>query len=182
MAALSWPLAHNTIRRQVKNNAYGNVRNGGTRPHQGWDLYAPLFTPCYAVADGKIEWSSVRGKLGNLVLLKFDYGQRTYWAAYAHLGVVFVQKDQIVSKNDQIGLTGDTGNANAMRGEDLHLHFEIRTTPSPGAGLAGRVDPAMLYGYAPIGSTIIQARQERRSTSGVGGLLVPGANVLEGEQ
>ncbi|MCM5677926.1 M23 family metallopeptidase [Schlegelella sp. S2-27] len=180
MAALSWPLAHNTIRRQVKNNAFGNVRNGGTRPHQGWDLYAPLFTPCYAIADGKIEWARPRGDLGNLVLLRFEHGRQIYWAAYAHLGVIFPAEGALIARNEPIALTGTTGNAASMSGDDLHLHFEIRTMPFPGNGLGGRVDPALLYGYAPIGSTIVQTRGESRTASGVKGLLVPGVNVLEG--
>jgi len=182
MAALSWPLAHNTIRQQVRNNAFGKVRNGGTRPHQGWDLYAPMFTPCYAIADGKVEWARPMGALGNLVLLRFQYGRRTYWAAYAHLGVIFAQEQALVAKNEVIALTGTSGNAASMQGDDLHLHFEIRLTPFPGTGLGGRIDPAVLYGYAPIGTPMIQRRGESRAASGTKGLLVPGVNVLEGSQ
>lgn len=179
MAALSWPLAHNTIRKQVKNNTFGYVRNGGQRPHQGWDLYAPLFTPCYAVAEGIIECARPDGMFGMLVLLKFLHGQQTYWAAYAHLSVAFVQEKQAVTRDMQLGLTGTTGNASGTSGDDLHLHFEIRTTPFPGKGLTGRMDPAQLFGFTPLDTTIIQARGEKRSTSGLNGLLVKGANVLE---
>ena len=179
MAALSWPLAHNTIRKQVRNNAFGYVRNGGQRPHQGWDLYAPLFTPCYAVADGTIEWAGPNGAFGNLALLKFEHDQQTYWAAYAHLSVLFVRKDERVARDMQIGFTGNSGNAGSQSGDDLHLHFEIRTTPYPGNGLGGRVDPQVLYGFTPLGATIIQARKEKPSRSGVQGLLVEGANVLQ---
>ena len=182
MAALSWPLAHNTIRRQVKNNAFGNVRNGGTRPHQGWDLYASPFTPCYAIADGRIDWAEPWGDLGIMVLLRFSLRQQTYWAAYCHLNTTFLKRNDAVRRSDPIGMTGTTGNATSMQGEDLHLHFEIRTMPFPGRGLTGRIDPATLYGYAPLGMTVMQPRSEPLSASGAKGLLVPGVNVLEGSK
>jgi hypothetical protein len=40
-------------------------------------------------------------------------------------------------------------NARTLSGEDLHLHFEIRTKPSPRRGLDGRISPMKIYGQPP---------------------------------
>ena len=52
---------------------------------------------------------------------------------------------QEVKAFDTIALTGATGTGSASA---PHLHFEIRTiaAPSPGLGLAGRVDPGTILG------------------------------------
>jgi murein DD-endopeptidase MepM/ murein hydrolase activator NlpD len=68
---------------------------------------------------------------------------------------VFVSTGAAVSINDQIGTTGKSGNASALSSvEDEHLHLEIRTSPSPGFGLAGRLDPFKLYGICPLNAPI----------------------------
>jgi murein DD-endopeptidase MepM/ murein hydrolase activator NlpD len=50
----------------------------------------------------------------------------------------------------QIGLTGNTGNAVSMRGADQHLHFELRTMALPPRGLAGRFSPMAIFGECPL--------------------------------
>ncbi len=45
---------------------FGPVRNNQTRNHQGWDLFAPVGTRCYAIAAGHVEWIRNIG----------DYGQQ----------------------------------------------------------------------------------------------------------
>lgn len=65
------------------------------------------------------------------------------FAFYAHLDRIDVKIGQLVKAGTQIGLTGDTGNANGMTTEKKggHLHFEIRTIQNPGLGLGGRINP-----------------------------------------
>ena len=63
---------------------------------------------------------------------------------YAHISKSFVKQNDIVTKGQVLGLTGTTGNANGMTGEDQHLHFEYRVGPelvNLGKGLVGRGDP-----------------------------------------
>lgn len=91
MSALAWPLQRNTIRRQLPNNTFGAVRNGGTRNHAGWDLYALPLTTCYAVADGVITTPPFSRTYGNMLLLAFQHGDRTLYAAYCHLSFAFVR-------------------------------------------------------------------------------------------
>lgn len=182
MALLSWPLVRNQIRRDVKNNAFGMVRNGGKRAHQGWDLVATPMTPCYAIADGKIVFADTQGSFGKVIVLEFEHRGHTLYAAYCHLGIMIVGRHVAIRRGDQIGYTGNTGNAKSMRGEDQHLHFEIRTTQQLGKGLAGRIDPATLYGRAPIGWTFFEGHGQKISTAGITGLKAAGINLREHNQ
>ena len=178
MTQLAWPLQRNMIRRQIPNNAFGKVRNNNTKDHQGWDLYAVPMTPCYAVADGRV-WDIQRGgDYGTTMILSFEYGERTLYAAYCHLSVCIVAKGDEVVQSQEIAMTGTSGNASNMSGADWHLHFEIRTAGRPGAGMAGRLDPAQFYGRAPISTPIIQGHGAKPLTAGIQGIKVPGFNVL----
>ena len=182
MALLVWPLERNEIRRGIANNAFGYVRNGGTRPHQGWDLYAPLGTMCYAVADGKIADVGYHPDFGNFVLLKFHHRGQTLYAAYCHLSVPAVFAGDGVKAGDRIGLTGDSGNAKNPNGDEQHLHFEIRTQLAVGRGLGVRIDPAQLYGRAPLGWTFFEGHGQKLNASGATGLKVRGVNVRVREE
>jgi len=37
-----------------------------------------------------------------------------------------------------------------MPQDDRHLHFELRTEPTPGLGLGGRISPFEVYGQPPL--------------------------------
>lgn len=180
MTQLAWPLQRNIIRRQVRNNTFGKVRTNNTQDHQGWDLYALPMTPCYAIADGKIVEvrDSGRAGYGRHIVLEFKHGERKLYAAYCHLSVVLVQKGETVARSQAIACTGNTGNASTMTGEDQHLHFEIRTSALPPGGMAGRVDPASLYGRAPVDMMFIQGHGAKPPAESAAGLRVPGVNVL----
>jgi murein DD-endopeptidase MepM/ murein hydrolase activator NlpD len=153
-AGIGWPLKHNVIRRNSSNNTFGMVRNGGKRPHQGWDFEAAAGTPCFAISSGKIELVYQSVDYGNVVVLGFPFKGTTHFAAYAHLSAVAVAADQTLAKGDKIGLTGNTGNAKGMTGRDQHLHFEIRTVPRPGTGLGGRMSPIKIFGAIPLTAPI----------------------------
>ncbi|AKJ30507.1 M23 family metallopeptidase [Caldimonas brevitalea] len=172
MAALVWPLERNEIRRHKQNNTFGMVRDGGTRAHQGWDLYALPGTPCHAISDGTIHFAGISGSLGKVILLRFSYQGQTFYAAYCHLSSTLVLEGNDVARGEVIGLTGNTGNAQSMQGQDQHSHFEIRTIPSPGLGLGGRVDPATLYGAAPTGWTFFEGHGHKVRTTGIPGLKI----------
>lgn len=100
---------------------------------------------------------------------------------YCHLSISFVEEGQIVRRGDEIGLTGNTGNASTMTGADQHLHFEVRTvTGRVPAGLAGRIDPAQLYGgFTPIHAAFYDGHGSK-VTRAAEGLTVPGGNLREG--
>lgn len=178
MASLAWPLERNHIRRNITNNAFGMVRNGGSKAHQGWDLYAPPGTPCYAIAEGEVVDAFYNGAYGNSVVLRFTHGGQVLYAMYCHLSVMAVRQG-LVKRGDLLGLTGNTGNAASMRGEDQHLHFEMRTTRHSGTGLDGRMNPAKLYGIAPIGWTYYESHQQKKQVLVGLGLKIKGINVRE---
>jgi murein DD-endopeptidase MepM/ murein hydrolase activator NlpD len=154
---IQWPLAHNMIRRNQVSNTFGMVRrnrDGSKRPHQGWDFAAPVGTPCFAIASGKVALIKTLGDYGNTVVLAFKSRGETYYATYAHLSEMAVKVGDAVAKGGKIGLTGNTGNARDMRGPDEHLHFEIRTVPAPGRGLAGRISPLKIFREIPLDKAI----------------------------
>lgn len=157
--AITWPLASNQIRRGLVNHTFGMVRrnrDGSRRPHQGWDFYSEPGYRIYAVADGTIELTRNVGAYGQQVILRFlfdfdgDGDGDVLYAAYCHLSRIDVEPGQRVSKGEQLGLTGNSGNARSMRGKDQHLHFEVRTRPLPGRGLAHRYSPMVIFGECPL--------------------------------
>ena len=167
---LMTPLAQMKLRTAELPSAYGasfgRVRNwdsaqhAHTKFHQGWDLEAPVGTPCRAIADGWIEYVGVHPQFGQQVILRFSRtGNKlqslpgdTLFAAYAHLSAALVAAGQAVTAGQTIGLTGVSGNASATA---PHLHFEIRNTsnPNPGLGGVGRLDPAEVLGYHHLRSS-----------------------------
>lgn len=161
---ITWPVKYAAIRRFQTNHTFGMVRrrsNGSARPHQGWDFYAPEGYRCYAIADGTAVAVRDRGAFGRHVILKFQFdldrdgSKDTLFAAYCHLSRVDVKRGQRLKRGDQIGLTGNTGNAGSMRGSDRHLHFEIRTRALPGLGLFGRMSPMAVFGMIPMRSVMV---------------------------
>ena len=143
------PLKVMIVRRMKTSNTFGMVRHyrgGKQKPHQGIDYYAPVGTAVYAVKEGTIVDVGSLGDYGKYITLEFTQEDgTTAWAFYAHLSVQSVKIGQQVNEGDEIGLTGNTGNANTMKGDDLHLHFEYRTGgPSLGTGLTGRDDPNLI--------------------------------------
>jgi murein DD-endopeptidase MepM/ murein hydrolase activator NlpD len=141
------------------NHTFGYVRrnaDGTKRPHQGWDFEAADGTPCFAISDGEIEKVTEFGGYGKQVILRFTFdhdhdGDRdTLFAHYAHLSRFDVKPGDKVKAGQQIGLTGSSGNAVSMSGVDKHLHFEIRTMPLAGRGLANRYSPMIVFGHCPL--------------------------------
>lgn len=106
------------------------VRNGGTRAHQGIDIRT----------DGKVAVMIDRGGYGKQVCIDIGGG---LFAFYAHLSRIDVKQGDQVKAGQQLGLSGDTGNANGMNtmAKGSHLHFEVRTKAFAGTGLGNRLNP-----------------------------------------
>lgn len=154
---VGWPLDSNVIRKNSNNNTFGMVRSnsdGTPRPHQGWDFYAKEGTPCYAISAGEIKHVESRGALGLMVVLAI--GTSGKYAAYCHLRSSKVVVGERVVLGQQIGLTGNSGNAAGMKGADEHLHFEIRNHVITGTGLEGRVSPVEVFGMCPLNDLVLR--------------------------
>ena len=125
--------------------AFGLVRSTHAKPHQGWDLYAPVNTPVYAISDGTIVRATHGHDLGTYVELEFSHGAGKLYAVYAHLCHASVAPQQTVKEGTVLGYSGTDGNA---YGQPPHLHFEIRTIADPPthSGLHFRVSPGSILG------------------------------------
>lgn len=86
--------------------------------HTGIDFAAPIGTPIYATADGKIEEVSVKfSGYGKMVVIDHGFGYKT---RYAHMHDFAVRTGQNVKRGELIGYVGDTGISTAP-----HLHYEV---------------------------------------------------------
>jgi murein DD-endopeptidase MepM/ murein hydrolase activator NlpD len=132
--------------------SFGKVRSSGTKPHQGWDIYADIGTVVYSVAFGLVEDVRTTDSYGLQICLRLSSDPMTpvsgplrqLWAFYAHLSFALVTKGLLVDEGQPIALTGNSGNAGDT---PPHLHFEMRTEPWPQGGLAGRIDPGEVLGF-----------------------------------
>jgi peptidoglycan LD-endopeptidase LytH len=161
MAKILWPLVNNVIRRNKLSNTFGRFAERKSGAHWGWDFYAVSGTPCFAIADGVIEavygHTSDTGSFGRVVVLKFSIALKDLYAAYCHLSNETVKIGDKVQAGDQVGFTGNSGNASSMKGLDQHLHFEIRTSvrPPPG-GEPSRLSPVVVFRRCPLHHSVIE--------------------------
>ncbi|HYF69726.1 MAG TPA: M23 family metallopeptidase [Ohtaekwangia sp.] len=86
--------------------------------HSGIDFAAPIGTPIYATADGKVDRVDVKfSGYGKLVEIDHGFGYKT---RYAHMHEFAVRNGQNVKRGDLIGYVGNTGLSTAS-----HLHYEV---------------------------------------------------------
>ncbi|MGL4696902.1 murein hydrolase activator EnvC family protein [Enterococcus larvae] len=101
--------------------------------HEGIDFGGSSSTVIMAVKSGTIADAGYDGMSGNYVIINHGDG---YYSLYAHLSSSTVSTGQQVTKGQQVGYMGTTGNSTGV-----HLHFGIST------GLwSGYVNPAPLLG------------------------------------
>lgn len=87
--------------------------------HRGIDFRAPKGSPVYPMMNGKVIYVISLGYgYGRHVLIDHGNGLTTL---YAHLGRIFVEEGEEVSKETEIAEVGLTG-----RTTGYHLHFEVR--------------------------------------------------------
>ena len=113
-----WP-----VRASVRNisSRYGHRKDpftGRLRYHNGTDIAAPIGTPVYATARGRVSFSGRDGDYGNLIRIDHGNGTETW---YAHLHRRNVRAGEQVERGQQIGAVGNTG-----RSTGPHLHYEVR--------------------------------------------------------
>ena len=73
--------------------------------------------PTYAAAAGTVVIAGWSNSAGNRVVINHGNGLVT---KYMHHSALCVSAGQTVSKGQQIGLTGTTGNSTGV-----HLHFQV---------------------------------------------------------
>lgn len=95
---------------------YYSVYRGG---HTGIDIKAPAGTPVLAAAAGRVVLVHPRQdrRYGYYVVIQHEMG---FYSLYAHLGRIFVKKQQRLQAGQVLGEVGRTGAAGYP-----HLHFEV---------------------------------------------------------
>ncbi|RSS79355.1 M23 family metallopeptidase [Streptomyces sp. WAC06614] len=128
-AAAGWkaPLAKYTL-----SATFGKGGSLWSHKHSGQDFAVPVGTPVKAASSGVVVKAGGNGAgdgpaYGNAIVIK--HADKTY-SQYAHLSKIQVKVGQKVTTQQQIGLSGNTGNSTGP-----HLHFEIRTTPNYGSAV-----------------------------------------------
>ncbi|MGR4884789.1 M23 family metallopeptidase [Streptomyces sp. LARHCF249] len=111
---------------------YGKGGSMWASKHSGQDFAVPTGTPVDAVAAGTVVKAGPNGggdgpAYGNAVVIKHA---NNMYSQYAHLSKIQVKVGQKVAVDQQIALSGNTGNSSGP-----HLHFEIRTTPNYGSSV-----------------------------------------------
>ena len=99
-------------------------RFGSRGGHTGLDIATSMGTPIRA-ADGGVVTSVVYSNVsyGNKIIIRHGDGVETL---YAHLHDIWVNQGETISRGQQIGCVGSTGNSTGP-----HLHFEVRINGSP---------------------------------------------------
>lgn len=104
----------------------GGIRTQGIHGNNGIDIASKLGTPILAAASGQVLISRSGGwggGYGTYVVIKHPNGTQTL---YGHLSKTIVSSGQSVTKGQQIGNMGNTGNSTGV-----HLHFEVRGGKNP---------------------------------------------------
>lgn len=96
---------------------------GASTNHKGMDFAAPAGTPIYAAASGTVTSASYSGNAGNMIVINHGNGLQTY---YMHCNSMYVRAGQTVSKGQNIGAVGSTGNSSGP-----HMHFQVMQNGTP---------------------------------------------------
>lgn len=102
----------------------------GAGSHDGIDIRAPIGTPVFAIANGKVV--KVRDDADNKYItvehrdVKYAGKVGKYYSSYLHLSGVLVQQGDIIDKGTLIGRVGMTGMTTTP-----HLHIQVDNEEAP---------------------------------------------------
>jgi murein DD-endopeptidase MepM/ murein hydrolase activator NlpD len=91
--------------------------NGKMARHKGLDIAAPLRSPVFAPASGKVIFSGWKGRFGRMIVIDHGFGIKT---RYGHLRRLYVKRGKQVKFGDKIAQLGSSG-----RSTGPHVHYEI---------------------------------------------------------
>jgi murein DD-endopeptidase MepM/ murein hydrolase activator NlpD len=92
--------------------------------HAGLDFAAPIGTPIYATADGRvISAGREEGGYGNHVIIDHGYGYETL---YAHMSKIKARSGKAVKRGEVIGWVGSSGKSTGP-----HCHYEVHKNGDP---------------------------------------------------
>lgn len=98
--------------------------HGHKANHMGLDIAADSGTPVYAMQEGVVSFSGVKGGYGNCIKINHFFYMvpelPSVTTLHGHLSEIYVKEGEIVQRGQVIGLIGSTG-----RSTGPHLHFEV---------------------------------------------------------
>jgi murein DD-endopeptidase MepM/ murein hydrolase activator NlpD len=101
------------------------------KAHLGLDFTAPLGTPIYATADGRVTDAGFNtGGFGNRVVINHGYGYETL---YGHMVRIKARVGETVKRGEVIGYVGSSGKSTGP-----HCHYEVHRSGKP-------VDPIFYF-------------------------------------
>ncbi len=120
----------------LEHDLYAKFKLSG---HDGLDFEMPIGTPVYSTDDGTVVMAG--GQIyGTTIVIQHNWG-RSY---YGHLSEVKVKMGQVITKGQEIGLSGNTGITTGP-----HLHFSIKLNANdPNNGYYGKTDPSSYLGLS----------------------------------
>jgi len=125
--------------------AVGRVSSGfGGRwgsTHFGIDIANSADVPIVAAASGVVSRSYYSPSYGHAIFITHSIGGQIWTTVYAHLETRHVSEGQTVSKGQQIGIMGNTGQSFGQ-----HLHFELHKG-SWNASKSNAVNPASYISF-----------------------------------
>lgn len=112
---------------------------GQIKFHKGIDYKIPMGTEVKASQDGKVIFSNENNSgYGKHIIIEHE---ENFYTLYAHLKELKPKVNDIVSKGEIIGFSGNSG-----RSTGAHLHFEIRNNKES-------LDPAKFLKYTITNET-----------------------------
>lgn len=94
------------------------------RAHMGLDFTAPMGTPIYATADGRVRDAGFNtGGYGNRVVINHGYGYETL---YGHMVRIKARVGETVKRGEVIGYVGNSGKSTGP-----HCHYEVHRNGLP---------------------------------------------------
>lgn len=94
------------------------------RAHLGLDFTAPMGTPIYATADGRVKDAGFNtGGFGNRVVISHGFGYETL---YGHMVRVKARVGEMVKRGEVIGYVGNSGKSTGP-----HCHYEVHRNGVP---------------------------------------------------
>jgi hypothetical protein len=137
-AQLAFPVDGHSMR--AIQSVFGVERDGGSRSHDGVDIFARRGTPVLAATAGQAYRVGITNLGGKVVWVRDPL--RNIRVYYAHLDSQHVANGARIQVGDTLGFVGNTGNA---RTTPPHLHFGLYR------GGEGAVDPVPFL-VPPTGS------------------------------
>jgi peptidoglycan hydrolase CwlO-like protein len=92
--------------------------------HAGVDIAKGGTVPIVAAANGVVIRSYYSSSYGNVVFISHSIEGQVYTTVYAHMSSRSIGTGATVSKGQQIGIMGNTGDSQGQ-----HLHFELHRGP-----------------------------------------------------